>query len=143
MDTYQLVLVGRDSGEDRLREDVGAELFALQIDDGTGRVAFHPPDNVNSRLVAVHRIQDDLHIKTRNEKLLETGSFADEFVTSKGKGVGRVDGGYMECCCGSKVKVIASRIRKRKCQGPPVSSGSRGGSGWRGPIYIHPHAFAV
>ena len=60
MDTYQLVLVGRDSGEDRLREDVGAELFALQIDDGTGRVAFHPPDNVNSRLVAVHRIQDDL-----------------------------------------------------------------------------------
>jgi hypothetical protein len=44
-------------------------LFALQIDDRTGRVAFHPPDDVNSGLVAMHRIQHDLNGRKSKKKL--------------------------------------------------------------------------
>ena len=57
---YQLILVGGDGREDGLWENVSAELFALQIDDGTGRVGLKASDQMNSRLVPVHRIQNNL-----------------------------------------------------------------------------------
>ena len=53
--TYQLILVGGDGREDGLWENVGAELFALQIDDRT-RIRFEAADQVHARLVPVHRI---------------------------------------------------------------------------------------
>jgi hypothetical protein len=59
--TYQLVLIGSHGGENRFGEDVGTELFTLQVDDRPSRVAFHPPDEVHSRLVPMHRIQHNLY----------------------------------------------------------------------------------
>jgi hypothetical protein len=54
-----LILVGGDGREDGLWENVGAELFALQVDDGTG-VRFEASDQVHARLVPMHRIQNNL-----------------------------------------------------------------------------------
>lgn len=48
-----MILVGSDGCEDSFGEDVSAELFHFQIDDGRS-VIFHPLDEMNSRLVAVH-----------------------------------------------------------------------------------------
>ena len=59
---YQLVLVGRDSREDSFREDISAELFRFQINDGC-RVTFRPPDEMDPWLVAMHRIQHNLQIE--------------------------------------------------------------------------------
>ena len=59
---YQLVLVGRDSREDSFREDISAVLFRFQINDGC-RVTFRPPDEMDPRLVSMHRIQYDLPIE--------------------------------------------------------------------------------
>ena len=50
-----MILVGGDGREDGLWENVGAELFALQIDDRT-RIRFEAADQVHARLVPVHRI---------------------------------------------------------------------------------------
>ena len=61
IEIYQLILVGGDGREDSFWENVSAELFALQIDDGTGRVGLKASDQMNSRLVPVHRIQNNLN----------------------------------------------------------------------------------
>ena len=57
--TDQLVLIGRDSREDGLREDEGLVLAAPPVRHGPG-VPARGQDQVNPRLKLVHRIQDDL-----------------------------------------------------------------------------------
>lgn len=56
--TDQLVLVGRHRREHRLREDEGAELLRLEVEQ-RGRVLLLL-DDVDPRLVLVHGVQDDL-----------------------------------------------------------------------------------
>lgn len=56
--SHQLVLIGRDGGEDRLDEDEGAELLGLEVEQ-RGRVVLLL-DDVDPRLVLVHGVQDDL-----------------------------------------------------------------------------------
>lgn len=56
--TDQLVLVGRHRREHRLREDKGAELLRLEVEQ-RGRVLLLL-DDVDPRLVLVHGVQDDL-----------------------------------------------------------------------------------
>lgn len=58
--TYPVILVGGDGGEPRLGEDEGAEVLRL-------RRIFRPlvdVHHVKPRLVAMHRVQYDLHIKS-------------------------------------------------------------------------------
>ena len=56
IETDQLILVGGDGRKDSLWENVSAELFAFQIDDGTGCVSLKASDQVHPWLVPVHRI---------------------------------------------------------------------------------------
>lgn len=55
--TYPMVLIGRNGGEPRFREDERAEVLRL-------RRVFRPfvdVDHVEPRLVTMHRIQNDLN----------------------------------------------------------------------------------
>ena len=63
--TYQLVLIGGDCGENRLREDVRAKLFMIEIADGqlaavVTELVVAQFDQMDARLVLVHRVEDDL-----------------------------------------------------------------------------------
>ena len=64
--THQLVLVGGDGGEDGLGEDVGAVLLLVQVRDGAAVLA--PLDEVDARLVPVHRVEHDLQHKHKQNK---------------------------------------------------------------------------
>lgn len=63
----ELVLVSGDGGEDTLREDVGAVVLLLQIGDGA-REALLETHQVDPWLVPVHRVEDNLQEKRREEK---------------------------------------------------------------------------
>ena len=52
-----MVLVGRDGGELRFREYEGLELLRPLNGVGVGVVVVGAPDEVESRLVAVHRVE--------------------------------------------------------------------------------------
>ena len=56
--THQLVLIGRDGGEDGLDEDEGAELLGLEVEQRGGVLLLL--DDVDPRLVLVHGVEDDL-----------------------------------------------------------------------------------
>lgn len=59
--TYQLVLVSCNSSEHGFREDVSPELFRFQVNIRISwNDSFSPFDNVNSRLVTMHRIENNL-----------------------------------------------------------------------------------
>lgn len=64
--THQLVLIGRDGGEDGLGEDEGAELLRLEVEQRGGVVFLL--DDVNARLVLVHGVEDDLVDKRKQTK---------------------------------------------------------------------------
>jgi hypothetical protein len=53
-----LILIGRDCGEDGLRENVSAIFFSLEVGDWSS--VFPPLDEMYPRLVAVHGIKHDL-----------------------------------------------------------------------------------
>ena len=55
--TYQLILIGRHSNEYRLGEDKSTELLGRQ---GMYRAGVFLPYDVDTRLVFVHRIENDL-----------------------------------------------------------------------------------
>lgn len=63
--THQLVLIGRDGGEDGLREDEGAKLLRLEVEQRGGVVLLL--DDVDPRLVLVHGVQDDLQEDKRGK----------------------------------------------------------------------------
>lgn len=60
----ELVLVGCDGREHRFREDESPVLFLLQIRDGS-RGVLSPLHQMYSWLVAMHRIQNNLHKQNR------------------------------------------------------------------------------
>lgn len=60
--TYQLVLIGCDSGEDRLHKHEGPELLRLEVEQ-RGRVVLLL-DDVDPWLVLVHGVQD--YLKNHN-----------------------------------------------------------------------------
>jgi len=61
--SYQLVLVGSDGGEDGLREGERLVLLSVEVGDRRRMTSGErrPSDQVNSRLVLVHRVQYYLH----------------------------------------------------------------------------------
>lgn len=69
MNAYQLVLVGSDSSENSVWEDVGAKLLRLQVNIGVSRNDPFPPfDKMNSGLVTMHRVENNLQGKTAQFK---------------------------------------------------------------------------
>jgi len=66
--THPMVLVGRDCGEARLREDEGFELFSeCRVREFRfGRDVHH----VEPGLIAVHRVQNDLQGVTHESRSL-------------------------------------------------------------------------
>lgn len=56
--THQLVLISSDGSEDGLDEDKGAELLRLEVEQRGGVVLLL--DDVDPRLVLVHRVEDNL-----------------------------------------------------------------------------------
>lgn len=66
--TYQLILIGSHGGEDRLRVDERLELLLLQVQDGGISGGVRPLDQVDPRLVLVHRVQDELRRKRAHVK---------------------------------------------------------------------------
>ena len=58
--TDQLVLIGCDSYEGGLREDEGTELLRVEVTYGRGVRRVPHLDDVQSGLVLVHRVEDDL-----------------------------------------------------------------------------------
>lgn len=72
--THQLVLIGRDGGEDGLHEHEGAELLGLEVEQ-RGRVVLLL-DDVDPGLVLVHGVQDDLQspdsdVRRQNKRVLD------------------------------------------------------------------------
>lgn len=64
--THQLILIGGDRGEDRLREYESLVLLLLKIGDMEIVVVGLPAtDQMYPRLVSVHRVQHDLKIENR------------------------------------------------------------------------------
>lgn len=70
--TYQLVLIGRDSGEDGLHKNEGAELLRLEVEQ-RGRVVLLL-DDVDPWLVLVHGVQDYLRRHDDNHRWGEFSS---------------------------------------------------------------------
>lgn len=60
LNTHQLVLVGRDSGEYGLWVDERLILLHLEVGDGRRNTPFVPLYQVYPWLVFVHRVQDQL-----------------------------------------------------------------------------------
>lgn len=59
--THQLILIGRDGGENGLREDKRLVLLLLQVGDVQAAVVgVSTADQVYPRLIPVHRVEHDL-----------------------------------------------------------------------------------
>lgn len=61
-ETYELILIGGDSGEYGLREYEGLVRLLLEVHDRLRRARVRPLHQVDPRLVLVHRVQDQLQI---------------------------------------------------------------------------------
>jgi len=61
-ETYELILIGGDSGEYGLREYEGLVRLLLEVHDRLGRTRVRPLHQVDPRLVLVHRVQHQLQI---------------------------------------------------------------------------------
>ena len=67
MCTYELVLVGRDSGEYGFLKNEGLERLTLQVVNGVAVSTVRASHQVNTWLVLVHRVQDQLKFVTTIE----------------------------------------------------------------------------
>lgn len=63
-ETYELILIGGDSGEYGLREYEGLVRLLLEVHDRLRRARVRPFHQVDPRLVLVHGVQDQLQIIT-------------------------------------------------------------------------------
>lgn len=61
-ETYELILIGGDSGEYGLREYEGLVRLLLEVHDRLRRARVRPLHQVDPRLVLVHGVQDQLQI---------------------------------------------------------------------------------
>jgi len=61
-ETYELILIGGDSGEYGLREYEGLVRLLLEVHDRLGRAGVGPFHQVDPRLVLVHGVQHQLQI---------------------------------------------------------------------------------
>lgn len=61
-ETYELILIGGDSGEYGLREYEGLVRLLLEVHDRLRRARVWPLHQVDSRLILVHRVQHQLQI---------------------------------------------------------------------------------
>lgn len=61
-ETYELILIGGDSGEYGLREYEGLVRLLLKVHDRLRRARVRPLHQVDPRLVLVHGVQDQLQI---------------------------------------------------------------------------------
>lgn len=61
-ETYELILIGGDSGEDGLREYEGLVGLLLEVHDRFRRARVRPFHQVDSRLVLVHGVEHQLQI---------------------------------------------------------------------------------
>lgn len=61
-ETYELILIGGDSGEYGLREYEGLVRLLLKVHDRFRRARVRPLHQVDPRLVLVHGVQDQLQI---------------------------------------------------------------------------------
>lgn len=61
-ETYELILIGGDSGEYGLREYEGLVRLLLEVHDRLPRARVRPLHQVDPRLVLVHGVQDQLQI---------------------------------------------------------------------------------
>jgi len=64
-ETYELILIGGDSGEYGLREYEGLVRLLLEVHDRLRRARVRPFHQVDPRLVLVHRVQNQLQIITK------------------------------------------------------------------------------
>lgn len=61
-ETYELILIGGDSGEYGLREYEGLVRLLLEVHDRLRRARVRPLHQVDPRLVLVHGVQDQLQM---------------------------------------------------------------------------------
>jgi len=64
-ETYELILIGGDSGEYGLREYEGLVRLLLEVHDRLRRARVRPLHQVDPRLILVHRVQNQLQIITK------------------------------------------------------------------------------
>lgn len=73
-DTYELILIGGDSGEYGLREYEGLVRFLLEVCYRLGRARVRPLHQVDPRLVFVHRVQHQLQIVAIYQRIYRPGA---------------------------------------------------------------------